>query len=154
MPGPSLITEDMRSRIGATLPPFRFEISRQDVRKYAVATGQRQARFLSGDEAPLLFLFSAMMPVLPLDALRADGHAPDNPLIPELPLKRIMAGGSEYEVRGRLRAGDVLHCTQTLVDLFEKQGSDGPLIFLVFENRFDDDSGHTVVIERLTRIAR
>jgi 3-methylfumaryl-CoA hydratase len=149
-----LITDDMRSRIGSALPPFRFEINRNDVRKYAVATGQRQTRFLSGDEAPLLFLFSAMMPVLPLDALRADGHPPDNPLIPELPLKRIMAGGSEYEVRGRLRAGDVLYCTQKLVDIVEKQGSEGPLIFLVFENRFDDEAGNAVVTERLTRIAR
>jgi 3-methylfumaryl-CoA hydratase len=154
MAAASLITDAMRGRIGTALPPFRFEIGRNDIRKYAVATGQRQARFLSGDEAPLLFLFSAMMPVLPLDALRADGHPPDNPLIPELPLKRIMAGGSEYDVRGRLRAGDVLFCTQKLVDLYEKQGAEGPLIFLVFENRFDNEANEPVVIERLTRIAR
>jgi 3-methylfumaryl-CoA hydratase len=150
----SIVTDEIRSKIGASLPPFQFQINRNDVRKYAVATGQRQTRFLSGDEAPLLFLFSALMPVLPLDKLRPDGHVPDNPLIPELPLKRIMAGGSEFDVRGRLRAGDILTCTQTLVDIYEKQGAEGPLVFLVFENRFDNEKGESVVIERLTRIAR
>lgn len=150
----SLLNDAIRSSIGASLPPFRFEITRNDIRKYAVATGQQEERFLSGEEAPLLFLFSALMPITPLDKLLADGHMPDNPLIPELPLKRIMAGGSEYEVFGRLRCGDVLTVRQTLKDIYEKNGANGPLIFLVFENRFEDPQGNPVVVERLTRIAR
>ena len=149
-----LVTEAIRSQIGASLPPLRFEVSRNDIRKYAVASGQRLQRFLDGDEAPLLFLFSVLMPVLPLDQLLADGHKPDDALIPELPLKRIMAGGSEYAVHRGIYPGDVLLCQQTLVDIYEKQGAEGPLIFLVFENRFETEAGEPVVTERLTRIAR
>ncbi|WP_325919591.1 FAS1-like dehydratase domain-containing protein [Pseudomonas frederiksbergensis] len=150
----SLITESIRSCIGAALPPVRFEVCRSDIRKYAVATGQRQARFLNGDEAPLMFLFGVLMPVLPLDQLLEDGRQPDNPLVPELPLKRIMAGGCQYQVHRRIRAGDVLVCRQTLVDIYEKEGAQGPLIFLVFENRFESEAGLLLVTERLTRIAR
>ncbi|MFL9923779.1 MaoC family dehydratase N-terminal domain-containing protein [Herbaspirillum lusitanum] len=150
----ALLTEAITRHIGAALPPFRFEISRNDVRKYALATGQQEPRFLSGDEAPLLFLFNAMMPLTPLDQLLPDGHQPDSPLIPELPLKRIMAGGSEFQVFGRLRCGDVLTVHQSLKDIYEKDGANGPLIFLVFENRFEDENGRPVVIEKLTRIAR
>ena len=150
----SLITESIQRCIGASLPPLRFEVNRNDIRKYAVATGQRQQRFLSGDEAPLLFLFGVLMPVLPLDELLEDGRQPDSPLIPELPLKRIMAGGSEYQVHRRIFAGDVLICRQTLADIYEKQGAQGPLIFLVFENRFETEAGTPVVTERLIRIAR
>jgi 3-methylfumaryl-CoA hydratase len=150
----SLITESIKSCIGASLPPVRFEVNRNDIRKYAVATGQRQQRFLTGDEAPLMFLFGVLMPVLPLDELLTDGRQPDSPLIPELPLKRIMAGGSEYQVHGRIFAGDVLVCRQTLADIYEKQGAEGPLIFLVFENRFETESGSPLVTERLIRIAR
>ncbi|SDV48733.1 FAS1-like dehydratase domain-containing protein [Chitinasiproducens palmae] len=150
----SVLTDEIRRQIGAQLPPFTFECSRQDIRKYAVATGQRAARFLSGDEAPLMFLFGAMMPVLPLDALLADGRQPDSPLIPDLPLKRIMAGGSEYQVHRRIMGGEMLVCKQSLADIFEKSGSEGPLIFLVFENRFETPDGEPVVTERLTRIAR
>lgn len=150
----SLLTEQIMSCIGLALPPVRFEVSRNDIRKYAVATGQRQVRFLAGDEAPLMFLFSVLMPVLPLDQLRQDGHCPDNPLLPQLPLKRILAGGSRYKVHGRIYPGDVLVCRQSLVDIHEKQGSDGPLIFLVFENRFENEAGEPLVIEHLTRIAR
>ncbi|TBU77146.1 FAS1-like dehydratase domain-containing protein [Phytopseudomonas daroniae] len=149
-----LLTAAIRSHIGASLPAVRFEVQRSDIRKYAVATGQQQARYLNGDEAPLLFLFSALMPVLPLDQLLADGHKPDDALIPELPLKRILAGGSEFEVHRAIRPGDVLLCRQTLVDIQEKQGSEGPLIFLLFENRFESEQGEPVVTERLTRIAR
>lgn len=150
----SLISDAARRSIGTSLPPSRFEVNRNDIRKYAVATGQRQRRYLDGDEAPLLFLFSAMMPVLPLEQLLEDGHKPDDPLIPELPLKRIMAGGSEYQVHRRIFAGDVLLCRQTLLDIYQKQGAEGPLIFLVFENRFETEAGEPVVTERLTRIAR
>lgn len=150
----SLLTDEIRRHIGAELPPFTFEVSRQDIRKYAAATGQREARFLAGDEAPLMFVFGAMMPVLPLDELLEDGRQPDNPLIPELPLKRIMAGGSEFAVYRRVLAGDVLVCRQSLADIYEKQGSEGPLIFLVFENRFETTDGAPVLTERLTRIAR
>jgi 3-methylfumaryl-CoA hydratase len=150
----ALITEAIRSHVGRSLPPFRFEVNRNDIRKYAVATGQRQERFLSGDEAPILFLFSALMPVTPLSALLDDGHKPDEGLLPELPLKRIMAGGSEYEIHRRIYAGDVLLCRQTLMDIYEKEGAAGPLIFLVVENRFETRDGQAVVTERLTRIAR
>lgn len=150
----SLLTAEIKACIGLALPPVRFEVSRHDIRKYAAATGQRQARFLAGDEAPLMFLFSVLMPVLPLDQLREDGHFPDNALLPELPLKRILAGGSRYQVHRRIYPGDVLVCRQTVVDIHEKQGSDGPLIFLVFENRFESEAGEPLVIEHLTRIAR
>ena len=149
-----LVTDALRSQIGSSLPAQRFEVTRNDIRKYAVASGQRQQRFLDGDEAPLLFLFSALMPVLPLDQLLADGHKPDDALLPELPLKRIMAGGSEYVVHRGIFPGDVLSCQQTLVDIYEKQGAEGPLIFLVFENLFETEAGEPVVTERLTRIAR
>ncbi|AJD46547.1 hypothetical protein S7S_00615 [Isoalcanivorax pacificus W11-5] len=150
----TLLTDALRALIGTEVPPFEFEISRNDLKKYAVATGQTRRCYLDGDEAPLLFLFSAMMPVIPLDQLLPDGRQPDSPLIPELPLKRIMAGGSDYQIHRKVRPGDVLVCRQRLADLYEKNGSAGPLIFMVFENRFETRSGEPVVIERLTRIAR
>ncbi|MCQ6262564.1 MaoC family dehydratase N-terminal domain-containing protein [Alcanivorax sp. MM125-6] len=150
----TVLTDELRALIGTEVAPFEFEITRSDIKKYAVATGQRQRRYLDGDEAPLLFLFSAMMPVIPLDELLPDGRQPDSPLIPELPLKRIMAGGSDYRVHRPARAGDVLVCRQKLADLYEKHGGSGPLIFMIFENRFETLAGEPVVTEHLTRIAR
>ncbi len=61
----TVLTDELRALIGTEVAPFEFEITRSDIKKYAVATGQRQRRYLDGDEAPLLFLFSAMMPVIP-----------------------------------------------------------------------------------------
>ncbi|PHS71256.1 FAS1-like dehydratase domain-containing protein [Alloalcanivorax xenomutans] len=150
----TVITEELKNHVGAELPPFEFEISRGDLKKYAVATGQRLERYLNGDEAPLLYLFAAMMPVVPLDRLLPDGRQPDSGLMPPLPLNRVMAGGSEYQVHRKVYAGDVLVCRQKFVEVFEKTGAEGPLLFLVFENRFETRDGEPVVTERLTRIAR
>ena len=57
----SLLTEQIMSCIGLALPPVRFEVSRNDIRKYAVATGQRQARFLAGDEAAVTAMVEALI---------------------------------------------------------------------------------------------
>ncbi|HYW92553.1 MAG TPA: hypothetical protein VFA95_08870 [Gammaproteobacteria bacterium] len=51
----SLLTREMRAAVGRSLPPVTVEATRREIRKYAVATGQRLARYLRGDEAPPLF---------------------------------------------------------------------------------------------------
>ena len=52
---PGLINEELRSQIGLS-PESRTElVTRRDIRKYAVATNQRQQKYLDGDEAPPLF---------------------------------------------------------------------------------------------------
>lgn len=150
----SLLTPDMKAAVGRSRPPVRQEVTRREIRKYASATGQRQRRYLEGDEAPPLFLFGLFLDVLPRDQLLADGRQPDNDLVPELPLKRVMAGGSELSLHGPILPGQTLVCTQTLVELFEKDGAQGPLIFAVLENRFETDGGELIASERQTRIAR
>jgi len=150
----TVITDELRKAIGSELASFEFEVSRSDLKKYAVATGQTRQCYLDGDVAPLLYMFGVTMPIVPLDQLLPDGRQPDGPLVPDLPLKRIVAGGIEYQVHRRVRAGDVLVCSQRLADLYEKTGSQGPLIFLVFENLFRTRDGEPVITERQTRIAR
>ncbi|MBI3991732.1 MAG: MaoC family dehydratase N-terminal domain-containing protein [Candidatus Lambdaproteobacteria bacterium] len=149
-----LLTPEIRSAIGRSLPPLKVEVHRSDIRKYAVATGQRLRKYTDGDEAPPLLLFGLFRPVVPRERMRPDGIQEDTALIPVLPLKRIMAGGVETEYHRPIRAGDVLVATQRLVELYEKEGSSGPLIFIVTENRVETEAGDLVAVERTTRIAR
>lgn len=128
-------------------------VTRRDIRKYAVATGQRLAQFLAGDEAPPTFHVALFWPVVPIDQLALDGVAPD-PMFPPVPGKRPMAGGLEIEYYRPIRPGDVLTATRTLTDIREKQGSAGPLVFVEVIMHVVTDRGEPVLTEKATRIYR
>ncbi|MEQ9123577.1 MAG: acyl dehydratase, partial [Alphaproteobacteria bacterium] len=57
-----LVDEAARAWIGRSQPPVKVEVSRRDIQKYAVATEQRQQKYLDGDEAPPMFLFGLLRP--------------------------------------------------------------------------------------------
>ncbi|MGM0569390.1 MaoC family dehydratase N-terminal domain-containing protein [Marinobacter sp.] len=150
----ALLTSELKAAVGRQLPPVRAEVTRREICKYSAATGQRLQRFIDGDEAPPMFLFGLFLPILPREQLGHDGLPPDTGLVPELPLKRVMAGGTQQTWFRGIYPGDVLVSRQTLLDLFEKEGAQGPLIFAVVENRVETEAGEPVMTERSTRIAR
>lgn len=148
-----LLTDKIRSWIGRSDPPQRVEITRRDIIKYAIATEQKLAKYLNGDEAPPMALFGAHAPIVALEDLGADGLKPDS-LLPDLPLKRVMAGGISQNHSRPIKAGDVLIMQRTLVDIFEKQGKTGPLIFIVYEIEAKTEDGELVMAQTQTRIVR
>lgn len=148
-----LITLEIRAWIGRVEPTRRVEVTRQDIIKYAVATEQRQAKYLRGDEAPPMFLFGALREVVPIDALGPDGLATAS-MLPELPLKRVMAGGTKTRYTRPVRPGDVLVGKCTLADIYSKQGASGPLIFVVVEIQVETETGEPIMRETQTRIIR
>jgi 3-methylfumaryl-CoA hydratase len=146
-----LLTDEMRAAIGTCESFGPIEVARREIVKYAVATEQRLERFRSGDEAPPMFLFGLLRPVLPHDELDEDGLSAD-PLLPELPLSRVMAGGTKMRIYQPICAGDVLQATRTLVDMREKKGRSGQLIFVHYELRVTNEAGELVALETQTRI--
>ncbi len=148
-----LISDEARQWIGRSKPPVRIEINRTDIIKYAIATEQSQEKYLAGDEAPVLFIFGALRPLAPIDTLGPDGLANEG-FLPELPLKRVMAGGIKLDIHRAIKPGDVLIATSSLADMFEKQGSTGPLIFVVYEMKVETEAGEPVLHEYQTRILR
>ena len=148
-----LITDEIRAWIGRADPPQRVEVTRRDIIKYAVATEQTLAKYLNGEEAPPLFLFGAHNPIIPLDELGADGLRTDS-LLPDLPLKRVMAGGISQTHHRPLRAGDVVYLQRKLTDIYEKQGMTGPLIFVVYEIDTRTEDGELVMQQTQSRIVR
>lgn len=148
-----LLTPELLDWIGRSAPPVTETVTRREIRRYAVATDQRLARYLDGDEAPPLFYSRFFHAIRPLDELQPDGHVAD-PLMPELPLQRVMAGGNETTFHRPIRPGDTLTAHRTLTDLYEREGRSGPLIFVVFRLTVTDAEQQPVVEERYVRIAR
>lgn len=148
-----LLTPELRAHIGRTDAPRTEIVTRRDIRKYAIATGQRLQKYLDGDEAPPMFYLALFWDVAGRDRMTPDGVAVD-PLLPEFPLKRAMAGGLAIEWHDRIHPGDTLVATRTLSDIYEKRGRSGPLLFYEITMKVTRESGEIVVSEKTTRILR
>ena len=148
-----LLSNELLANIGRLASPRNEIVTRRDIRKYSIATGQRLKKYLEGDEAPPMFHVSLFWDVVEMDQLSPDGVSIDS-LLPEFPLKKAMAGGLKIEYFKPIVPGDWLTATRTLTDIYEKQGSKGPLIFYEITMNVVNESGEKVLKETTTRILR
>ncbi|WP_209123301.1 MaoC family dehydratase N-terminal domain-containing protein [Alkalihalobacillus sp. BA299] len=148
-----LLTDELLANIGRSAPPKKELVTRRDIRKYSIATGQRQRKFLDGDEAPPMFHVSLFWDVVELDQLLPDGVSVDK-LLPEFPLKKAMAGGLKIDYHKTIFPGDWLIATRTLTDIYEKVGSKGPIIFYEVTMSIENELGEKVITEKTTRLLR
>jgi 3-methylfumaryl-CoA hydratase len=65
-----------------------------------------------------------------------------------------MAGGLRIDYHKAIYPGDVLVSTRVLTDIYEKQGSQGPLIFYEVTMEVENPSGEPVLTQKTTRILR
>jgi acyl dehydratase len=65
-----------------------------------------------------------------------------------------MAGGLKIDFYKAIYPGDVLSGSQVLTDIYEKQGSQGPLIFYEVTLEVRNQSGAPVLTQKTTRILR
>ena len=149
----SLISPELLAHIGNSAPPKKELVTRRDIRKYSIATDQRLQKYLTGNEAPPMFYLALFWEVVERNQLTPDGVFIDT-LLPTLPLQRAMAGGRKIKFDRPIRPNDVLIGTRTLTDIYEKQGSQGPLIFYEVTMQVDNDSGQPVLTETDIRIMR
>ena len=150
----ALLTDEHKSWIGREEPPIHVDVSRRDIVKYAIATEQVMEKYLRGDEGPPMFIFNLFGALRPIAELRPDGLSRGRGAGPKLPLQRVMAGGTELVLHRPIRPGDRLTGVARIVDMYEKEGSQGPLIFTVRELRVTDADGAPVLDEIQTGIAR
>ena len=74
--------------------------------------------------------------------------------IPEFPnpYANALDGGSQWEYFDQVRAGDRITVTIRLIDLYEREGSLGNMLFVVRENRFVNQANILVAVDRDTEI--
>ena len=149
----ALLSDELLANIGRSALPQRELVTRRDIRKYAVATGSRQRKYLDGDQAPPMFHVPLFWDIVELDQLTPDGVSIDS-LLPKFPLEKAMAGGLKIEYHRDIFPGDWLTAKRTLTDIYEKQGRSGPLIFYEVVMDVVNDDGELVIREKTTRILR
>src|ERR1700746_3209480 len=151
-----IVTDAARSSIGTVAASYRSDpVSLRQIREYIAGTGGRPEDIdeaPTGDAicAPPLFFHAACRPVVAEDDLLPDGQYPFLG-VPGVS-GRTLAGGSKYEVFGRVRVGDVLTVTERLARITEKHGSSGPLVFVTTEAEYHNQAGDLVGRYRQTVI--
>ena len=89
-----------------------------------------QRRPAAGTPLPSLWHWLYFLPMHAQSDIGEDGHAKRGGFMPPVPLPRRMWAGSELAFHQPLLIGDTLQRTSTVVDVKEKSGRTGSLIFV------------------------
>ena len=149
MPG-EIITDKMRGAIGVESEPLTYDIEQWHISRFAEAIGDgnplyhdegaaRKSR-LGGIVAPPTF-FRALFPKEPPVNIRD-----------EVPLKRVLDGGSDWEWFEPIRPGDKIAVTMKLADLNMKSGRTGDMLFIAMDITYTNQLGEKVATQRQNRI--
>ena len=84
----------------------------------------------AGTALPPLWHWLYFLPLHRQSEIGPDGHAKRGGFLPPVPLPRRMWAGSQFEFHGPLRIGDAVTRTSTIVDVTEKSGRTGQLVFV------------------------
>jgi 3-methylfumaryl-CoA hydratase len=84
----------------------------------------------AGTPLPPLWHWLYFLPLHRRSELGPDGHATRGSFLPPVPLPRRMWAGSQFEFRRPLLVGDRVTRTSTIVDVRQKGGRTGPLVFV------------------------
>jgi hydroxyacyl-ACP dehydratase HTD2-like protein with hotdog domain len=161
----SLITEEARAWAREPFPTHTFQVGRSDIARYARAIGSTEPVYLDVEAAraaghpdvlaPPYFPYVIRMHSANLtdrDRLEPDGSAAED--VPPLETKRAMAGETDIEIGRPIHAGDTITLEKRIVDLYEKEGRSGSLVFVKTEFVFVNQHDEVVFRERFTRIYR
>jgi acyl dehydratase len=159
----SLITPEALALIGKESAPITREIYEKDIRRFCYAVGDLNPLYLDesyagetsfgGTIAPPMFFDIPTVLEYPQEELRTDGLAQVG-LLPPVKAARSMAGGNEIEFFKPIRAGDRITRISRIADIYEREGRSGSLVFTIIENRYSNQDGDLVAVERMTVILR
>ncbi|HEY0831751.1 MAG TPA: MaoC family dehydratase N-terminal domain-containing protein [Candidatus Dormibacteraeota bacterium] len=133
------VIDRLRSRIGLDAPSVTAAVEAGHVKRFAEAIGDPNPRWAK--EAPPTFLV-ALAPVS-LHLAEAEEYG-----------KGWLNGGNRFEYFAPVMIGDNITATGRVADVYEKPGSTGTLLFIVFETDYVNQRGELVARLRGTAIRR
>jgi len=133
------VVERLRARIGTTGPPITATVEPGHLKRFAEAIGDQNPRWLQ--EAPPTFLVALAPTSMHLAEAEEYG-------------KGWLNGGNRFEYVEPVKVGDRITATQRVADVYEKTGSSGSLLFIIFETEYVNQHGRTVARLRGTGIRR
>ena len=133
------VVDRLRARIGSTAPPITATVEAGHLKRFTEAIGDHDPRWLK--EAPPTFLVALAPPSMHLAEAEEYG-------------KGWLNGGNRFEYVEPVKVGDRITATGRVADVYEKTGSSGSLLFIIFETEYVNQHGRTVARLRGTGIRR
>lgn len=99
----------------------------------------------AGDRLPLLWHWLYFLPRSRASELDADGHARRGGFLPPVPLARRMYAGGRVEVHHSLCVGDPVRRVSRVVDVRQKEGRGGPLVFVTVRHEISNPTGVALI---------
>ncbi len=145
----TVITPAMRSHVGVESRPVAYNIEKGAVAKFARAIGDSNPLYTDEVAARSSRFGGLIAPPTFLRSLVPGQYAPVFPN----PYSFVLDAGSDYRFLATVRVGDRVAVTRRIVDMFEKHGKLGPMLFLVQETRYENQLGELVATQRTTTIS-
>jgi hypothetical protein len=134
------IVERLQAKIGTTGEERVSVVEAGHVRRFCEAIGDDDPRWR--EEAPPTFVVALGSGGLPLEEALRYGRG------------GVLNGGNRFEYFEPIRIGDTITARTRLVDVYEKRGSGGGLLFLISETEYVNQHGRLAVRARGTAIRR
>ena len=129
----------LRERIGVAGPRTETLVEAGHLKRFAEAIGDPNPRW--AEEAPPTFMVALAPTSIHLPEAEEFG-------------KGWLNGGNRFEYFEPVKVGDRITATGSIADVYEKPGSSGSLLFIVFETDYVNQHGRTVASLRGTAIRR
>ncbi len=171
------ITDDVKALIGCESEWVEAcdVVERGQIRRHAQAIMDGDRAYWDDDYAartkagevvapPLFPLHALRVPPGILDAFAREATDPDFdgairdmvrglPPVP-IPLTGELNGGSEIEILQHAKVGDRIRVRSKYLDIYQKEGRSGPLIFVLIERTYANQNGDILIKAVQTRIVR
>jgi hydroxyacyl-ACP dehydratase HTD2-like protein with hotdog domain len=158
----SLITEEMRARIGVESEPWTLEVDKTAVRMFARSCQYTDPLFYDEEfarskgyrslPAPPHYLGTPIYNPRSSDPTFGGPRGGGGPRAGNPKLTRVLNGGTEIEYFDTIQAGDILTATSKVADISERKGSIGTMVITITETAYKRD-GQVVAKSRGTGIA-
>ena len=133
------VIERLRARIGVDGPAATARVEAGHVRRFAEAVGDSNPRWKV--EVPPTFLVALAPVSLHLSEAEEYGQG-------------WLNGGNRFEYFVPVKIGDEITASGRVAEVYEKEGSSGNLLFIIFESDYKNQRGELVARLRGTAIRR
>ncbi len=148
-PENTVVTDEMRAMIGAKSAPVTYDIEKGAVDRFARAISYPESGTLGERAERSSPDGSLIAPPTFLRSLIPGRYATP---FPE-PFSFVLDAGSDYRFFEPVRVGDRITVTRKIVDLFEKRGKLGSMLFKVHEISYENHLGRLAATQRTTTIS-
>lgn len=101
-----------------------------------------------GEPLPPLWHWLCFLPIHRASEIGPDGHVRRGMFLPPVPLPRRMWAGGRIAFRAPLIVGETISRESRIVDIREREGRSGPLVFVVVRHTISNSSGVAIVDEQ------